>query len=174
MAPPDAAGGASRLARTPARTPLGAENGVHALGRAVEHRRREVRVHVRCGGEVGVPEDARYGPEVLARFDHQRREGMAQVMEALVRELEGKVDSVTLLPEWEGTTVTIDSAPDYAAAERAATANAAQTLAAAGYRPSGHGGIAKTGGSGPAPAPTGGADAMSNAVSIAETAAAVE
>jgi hypothetical protein len=62
--------------------------GSNPLGRAVDHGRREVRVHVRGGREIGVPEDAGYSPEILAGFDYGRREGVPQVMEALVGEAE--------------------------------------------------------------------------------------
>ncbi|MEK6720533.1 MAG: hypothetical protein AABZ33_07650 [Chloroflexota bacterium] len=91
-------------------------------------------------------------------LDEEGRKGVPwtrQAIDWVAGEVEGKVDNVTLLPEWSGTTVALADAPDYAAVQRAATANAAETLAAAGYRPTAQGGIANTGGSGPAPAPAG-------------------
>lgn len=95
-------------------------------------------------------------------LDEEGRKGIPwtrQAIDWVASEIAGQVDNVTMLPEWTGSTIDLDRAPDYAAAQRAATADAAETLAAAGYRPTAQGGIANTGGSGPAPAPAGGADA---------------
>ncbi len=96
-------------------------------------------------------------------LDEEGRRGIPLTRQAVnwvAAEIGGQVENVSVLPGWDGSVTHGDLAPDYAGAQRAATADAAETLAAAGYRPTSRGTIAKTGGSGPASAPAGGADTV--------------
>lgn len=87
-------------------------------------------------------------------LDEEGRAGIGHVKGAIgwaKGEIEGRFGA-NVMPTWDGKATMFDPPPDYAAAGRAAGADAAAVLAAAGYRPTAAGGIARTGGSGPAPA----------------------